>query len=170
MKSAFTLIELLIVIAILGVLAAAVLVAIDPGKRTAQARDVKRKGDVNAIANALIGYYTLAGNYPHETACDSSVGADFALPCPPSSLSSWATGGRIYLRLVTEQAFLKNLPTDPLNNNTYYYAYEPRRNDTNDFCGAATECNYYWIGAQLESPADPLKPIFRCSDYPIALL
>ena len=42
----FTLIELLIVIAILGILAAAVLVAANPGKRTKQARDAARKNDI----------------------------------------------------------------------------------------------------------------------------
>src|SRR3989344_5442812 len=74
MKSAFTLIELLIVIAILGILAAAVLVAINPGKRNAQARDALRKSQVNGIANALIGYYTLTGEYPREMNCDTSRG------------------------------------------------------------------------------------------------
>ena len=168
MKSAFTLIELLVVIAILGILAAAVLVAINPGKRLAQARDAQRKQDINAIANALIGYYTIVGNYPIETVCDSSIGRDFAAACPPGSQTTdWLTGGGIYLKLVTEQGFLKKLPTDPINNPPYYYyVYEPRRNSTQDFCGAATECNYYWVAAQLEAPTDPAKPIFRCSDDP----
>lgn len=54
----FTLIELLIVIAILGILAAAVLVAINPVKRQNQARDAQTKGDIGAIATALLAYYT----------------------------------------------------------------------------------------------------------------
>lgn len=163
-KRGFTLIELLVAIAILGILAAAILVAINPGKRLAQARDAQRKQDISSFAYALASYYTQMAKYPEETNCDSSIGAVFTGPCPPDpSQSDWATG-RIYQRLVTEQQFLKRLPKDPINNSTYYYAYEPKRNSTQYFCGAATECEYYWIAAQLESPTDPAKPIFRCSD------
>lgn len=80
---AFTLVELLIVIAILGILAAAIMVAINPGKRTKQARDAQRKSDINAIANALIGYFVITGNFPMERICDTSRGshASFLLNC-----------------------------------------------------------------------------------------
>ncbi len=54
----FTLIELLIVIAILGILAAAVLVAVNPAKRQNQARDSQTKGDIGSIATAMQAYYT----------------------------------------------------------------------------------------------------------------
>lgn len=47
----FTLIELLIVIAILGVLAAAVLVAINPGQRIAAARNSRVKADLVALGS-----------------------------------------------------------------------------------------------------------------------
>jgi len=66
MKQGFTLIELLIVIAILGILAAAVLIAINPGKRTRQAQDAKRKNDIGAMATEIQGYYVSPGmgTYP----------------------------------------------------------------------------------------------------------
>src|SRR3990167_8859909 len=57
----FTLIELLIVIAILGILAAAVLVAVNPAKRQRQARDSARKNDIGQMATALQAYYTTPG-------------------------------------------------------------------------------------------------------------
>lgn len=72
----FTLIELLIVIAILGILAAAVLVAANPGKRTKQAKDATRKSDVGQIATALQAYYTTPGQgaYPGPAGCGAASG------------------------------------------------------------------------------------------------
>jgi len=52
----FTLMELLLVIGIIGVLAAMVIIAINPNKQLAQARDAKRRADVNAILNAVYQY------------------------------------------------------------------------------------------------------------------
>ncbi|OGD94084.1 hypothetical protein A2697_03705 [Candidatus Curtissbacteria bacterium RIFCSPHIGHO2_01_FULL_41_44] len=73
----FTLIELLIVIAILGILAAAVLVAVNPGKRQRQARDAARKSDIGQLATALQAYYTTPGqgNFPTTgSGCGTAVG------------------------------------------------------------------------------------------------
>ncbi len=94
----FTLIELLIVIAILGILAAAVLVAINPGRRTRQARDAQRKNDIGSIATDLQAYYTTpgAGVYPvtGSTICSGSPN----------------TSG---LTTLTAQGSLKQIPNDP---------------------------------------------------------
>lgn len=64
----FTLIELLIVIAILGILAAGVLVAINPVQKINQANDANMKSNVGQIATALQAYYTTNQAYP--TAAD----------------------------------------------------------------------------------------------------
>src|SRR3989338_7046373 len=91
----FTLIELLIVIAILGILAAAVLVAINPGKRTRQAQDAKRKNDIGALATEVQGYYT-------------SPGKGFY----PTTLTVLVTDG-----------YLKQMPQDPTATSSYGYDY-----------------------------------------------
>jgi len=59
----FTLIELLIVIAVLGILAAVVLVAIDPIEQLARGRDAGRKTSVGQLGRALQAYYTVQGTY-----------------------------------------------------------------------------------------------------------
>jgi len=52
-KIGFTLIEVLIVIGILAILAGIVLVAVNPSRQFAQARDSQRTSNVNSILNAL---------------------------------------------------------------------------------------------------------------------
>lgn len=56
--SGFTLVELLIVIAVTTILASVVFVAVDPAARFANARDDQRKADVASVLSALVAYQT----------------------------------------------------------------------------------------------------------------
>jgi len=55
-EGGFTLIELLIVIGIIAILAAAVIIAINPGQQFQQARNATRWSHMNSIANAVYSY------------------------------------------------------------------------------------------------------------------
>ena len=93
----FTLIEILVVIGIIAVLAAIVLIAINPARQFAQARDSQRDSNVNAILNA-IGQYIAdnkgenppgipAGVTPlAETEIDNSLHAEFCDALVPDYL------------------------------------------------------------------------------------
>lgn len=52
-QQGFTLIEILVVIGIIAVLAAIVLIAINPARQFAQSRDAQRTSNLNAILNAI---------------------------------------------------------------------------------------------------------------------
>ncbi len=68
-SAGFTLIEILIVIVLLGILAVAVLSAINPLEQIKKARDSGRKSDSAELLNAYERYYTTFGCYPWDTTC-----------------------------------------------------------------------------------------------------
>jgi len=60
----FTMIELLIVIAILGILAVAVLSAINPIEQINRGRDTGSRSDAEQLISAIDRYYAMTGYYP----------------------------------------------------------------------------------------------------------
>lgn len=119
-KKGFTLIELLLSIGIIAVLAAIVIVAINPTKMLADARDAKRNSEINSLLNAL-GQYTIDENgYPCAPGGSPCVDSNWRMlgrqttGCDEDALCG-VTGLQtacIYLRSLTG-AYLANLPSDP---------------------------------------------------------
>lgn len=72
-QKGFTLIELLIVIAILGVLAAGVLVAIDPVEQLNRGRDSSRKSAITQLGRAIQAYYTSQNALPLAATWDTAL-------------------------------------------------------------------------------------------------
>jgi prepilin-type N-terminal cleavage/methylation domain-containing protein len=113
---AFTLIELVVVLAIMGILTSIVLASTSGAH--ANARDERRIADLKEIQIDLAQYYEFHGNYPAAL----------------SDLSSFVLGGA------------GGIPTDPLSNQSYFYA---------PITGGGINASYC-IGAELEleKPAD----------------
>lgn len=86
----FTLIELLIVIAILGILAAVVLVAINPGQRIAAARNSRVKSDLSSMGNQANVFNADTGL---NATCIGGGSYPNALPTALICGASYMTGG-----------------------------------------------------------------------------
>lgn len=69
-KLGFTMIELLIVIAVLGILAVAVLAAINPIEQINRGRDTGSRSDAEQLLSAIDRYYAAQGNYPWMVEAD----------------------------------------------------------------------------------------------------
>jgi len=63
-KEAFTLVELLIVVSIIGILAGVAIAVINPNKVRGRARDGVRKNDIAVIKGAIENYYSEHNIYP----------------------------------------------------------------------------------------------------------
>lgn len=102
----FTLVEILIVVAIIGVLAAAGMVAY--GDALGKGRDAKRKGDLKALAEALELYYSDKGEYPETSGTGCTI--------------SNTTGADTFKLAV--QPYMKNqtVPDDPKGQTYCYYS------------------------------------------------
>jgi prepilin-type N-terminal cleavage/methylation domain-containing protein len=104
----FTLLEILLVIAAIGILAAIVLVAINPNRQLAQARDTSRQSDINTLQKALDQYLIDTGAYP------TSVSATPGYICNTGTeVVGGATNcsGRIDLRILVP-TYIAAIPRD----------------------------------------------------------
>lgn len=112
----FTLIELIVVMAIIGILAA--ITAGSFATSQMRSRDARRKSDLGQIAKALEAYYNDRGMYPNDSTgqivgCGTTV---TATTCAwGSSFAQRATGA------TTDTVYMVTLPSDPRAPSTYYF-------------------------------------------------
>lgn len=130
--SGFTLLEVLLAVAMIGVLAGIVISAVNPVRQLADARDAQRRNDVEAIANAIVQYEVKNGSLPPgidgrtgPLECsegDSGFESKFgicrygSIECPGSHLDALIPN------------YLANYPDDPLTHTdlfTGYIVYHP---------------------------------------------
>lgn len=106
-KSGFTLLEVLLVVAIIAILAGIVIIAINPGKNLGDSRNSQRSADVNTILNAVYQY-----------ALDNNGAIPAGVPVAPAvagEICSTATcSGLVDLSVLTTAGkYLVSIPKDP---------------------------------------------------------
>ena len=104
-KSGFTLIEILVVIGIIALLATIVIVAINPARQFAQARNTQRTSNVNTILNAI------GQNIADNKGLFTCPGV--TLPNATSSILV-ASGSGVDLSCLTP-TYIPSFPIDPSN-------------------------------------------------------
>jgi prepilin-type N-terminal cleavage/methylation domain-containing protein len=115
----FTLLEILLVVGIIAILAGIVIVAINPSRQLATARDTERRSDLKQINNALLQYYIDNQKFPNSFVnnnlteiCNSGSGD--GLSCPE---------GTIDLSILVPK-YLSAIPADPKGSTAAISGYQ----------------------------------------------
>jgi type II secretion system protein G len=101
MRRGFTLIEILVVVAIIGILSSVVLASLYTAR--IKANDVRRKSDLHQIVTALELYNTKNGSYP-------TTGAT-----APNNSATYSTQASGWLSALVADGDLPGAPKDPVN-------------------------------------------------------
>jgi len=124
-RHGFTLIEILIVVAIIAILASVVLIGLGPTQQSG--RDAKRLSDLRETQTGLELFYAKCGYYPGSASAGACTGS--------GAVNDWAD---MTSALTGASIGVTQVPNDPTTGATYYYSQEQNGSS-------------YVIGAKLEN-------------------
>lgn len=108
--SGFTLMELLLVIGMLGIMAALVISAINPTKQLGEARDTQRRSDINQLKKSVL-QYVIDGN--DEGTLPLTIGTAIAICSSANTGASCNGTGTGYDASYLVPNYLTDIPSDP---------------------------------------------------------
>ncbi|MEO6728681.1 MAG: prepilin-type N-terminal cleavage/methylation domain-containing protein [Candidatus Dojkabacteria bacterium] len=104
LRSAFTLIEVLVVVALVAILASITFIAINPAKNFSDARNAQRSSDVSEILSAITQYTSESGHAISDFANVSTCATTTAIG---------TTAGFVNLSTLLVDSYIVGIPTDP---------------------------------------------------------
>ena len=127
-QKGFTLLEILLVVAAIGILAGIVIIALNPAKQLGDTRNAERRSDVNSILNA-VQQYAIDNNGTLPSGLDSVAGSSQVLGTAGSGADSTCTADTTVAAAVDLSSdlvptYIVGIPTDPSTGtdaNTDYY-------------------------------------------------
>lgn len=139
----FTLVELLVVVGILGILAAALLMTLDPFSQVQKGNDAKRKSDLSQIQKALETYYQDKGRYPAHTtgAVAYRINADVS---GTLTRIDWGESWQPYMNILPEEktSSRRYVYYAEADGQSYYlYASLERGDKDPQACNGGSACN-----------------------------
>ena len=114
-EKGFTLIEILVVIAILGILAVVTIVALNPVKRFQDARNSTRKEDVNAVLQA-VSVYTIDNDGAFPVMTGDVAMNTLTIDAAAGTATCGAVGACDASDLLGLGSYISAIPTDPQDN------------------------------------------------------
>jgi prepilin-type N-terminal cleavage/methylation domain-containing protein len=131
-KSGFTLIELLTVISIIGILTTVMVVAVNPARQFARARDTQRETDLIAILSSVYQYTSEhSGGLPDTDGNPATSNFPTTLTCIGTTSPCFNLGGAGETGDLIVPVYMSSMRKDPLTGtdaNTGYFIYK----DVND--------------------------------------
>lgn len=125
-------IELLVVMAILAVLLAIVLVAVNPVRQTQTANNAQRRSDVNAILNAVYQYAADNKTLPTGVTTSYRVIGTSSSGCSGTCASATISGDGCYdLSADVTPVYLASIPYDPKSGSSGITRYAIKKSSTN---------------------------------------
>ena len=119
----FTLLEILLVVAAIGILAGIVILAINPNKQLGETRNAQRQSDVTTILNAV---------YQYALDNDGSLPSSVTTTSTEICTTGGTCTGLVDLSVLTaSEEYLTEIPTDPTGSSTNGAGYQISKSANN---------------------------------------